>query len=211
MSGDAVTKLMLGTAAVIDVETTGLNPHRDEIVELAITLFRYDRVKGQVLEVVSEYSGLREPSCPIRRDATAVHGITRRMVQGLKLNYPRVRAMLREADFLVAHNAEFDRGFVERLAPSLRNRTWFCSLNGIDWEARGFASRRLEDLAAAHRIENPNHDAANRTTAGFPTNPLQIYSSTPNQWRPQQFGARCLARPYRSRYRSDCRARLYGF
>jgi hypothetical protein len=84
MSGDAVTKLMLGTAAVIDVETTGLNPHRDEIVELAITLFRYDRVKGQVLEVVSEYSGLREPSCPIRRDATAVHGITRRMVQVLR-------------------------------------------------------------------------------------------------------------------------------
>jgi DNA polymerase III subunit epsilon len=87
------------------------------------------------------------------------------MVQGLKLNYPRVRAMLREADFLVAHNAEFDRGFVERLAPSLRNRTWFCSLNGIDWEARGFASRRLEDLAAAHKIENPSAHRASGDVA----------------------------------------------
>jgi DNA polymerase-3 subunit epsilon len=161
---DAVTKLKLGTAAVIDVETTGLSLYRDEIVELAITIFRYDRVKGQVLEVVSEYSGLREPSCPIRRDATAVHGITRRMVRGLNLDYPRIRAMLRQADFIVAHNARFDRGLVERLMPSFRNKTWLCSLNGIDWEAKGFRSRRLEDLATAHEIENPcGHRASGDT------------------------------------------------
>jgi len=150
-----VTKPKFGTAAVLDVETTGLSPYSEEIVELAIALFRYDRVKGQVLEVVSEYSGLREPSCPMRREATAVNGITRRMVRGLNLDHTRIRAMLRQADFVVAHNAKFDRGFVERLMPSLRNKTWLCSLSGIEWAAKGFANRRLDDLAAAHEIENP--------------------------------------------------------
>lgn len=90
----------------------------------------------------------------MRRNALAVHGITRRMVRGLKLDYRRIRKMLRVADFVVAHNAGFDRRFVERLMPSFHNKSWLCSLNGIDWEARGFSSRCLEDLAAAHEIEN---------------------------------------------------------
>lgn len=179
-----MTKLKLGTAAVIDVETTGLNPHRDEIVEPAITLFHYNRVKGQVLEVVSEYSGLREPSCPMRRDATAVHGITRRMVRGLKLDYPRIWAMLRQADFIVAHNARFDRALVERLLPSFRNKTWLCSLGGIDWEAKGFTGRRLEDLAAAHRIENPCAHRASGDTATL----LALLSHRPRYRKPYLHG-----------------------
>jgi DNA polymerase-3 subunit epsilon len=175
-----VTKLRLGTAAVIDVETTGLSPYRDEIVELAITLFRYDPVKGRVLEVLSEYSGLREPSCPMRRDASAVHGITRHMVRGLKLDYRRIRTILREADFVVAHNATFDRGFVERLMPSSHNSSWLCSLNGIDWEARGFTSRRLEDLAAAHEIENPRAHRA----SGDASTLLALLSHRPRYSKP---------------------------
>jgi hypothetical protein len=40
----------VGTAVVLDIETTGFNPRCDEILELAITLFRYDRIAGHVLE-----------------------------------------------------------------------------------------------------------------------------------------------------------------
>jgi DNA polymerase-3 subunit epsilon len=76
----------IGTAAVLDVETTRVSPCADEIIELAMTLFRYDRVAGHVLDIVGEYSGLREPSCPIPRCASAVHGITRRLVRGLRFD-----------------------------------------------------------------------------------------------------------------------------
>src|SRR5438445_12396901 len=145
----------LGTAAVLDVETTGFSPCDDQIIELAMTLFRYDRVTGHLLETVAEYSGLREPSCPIHRSASQVHGITRGAVRGFRFDYRRIRAMLRQADFVVAHYAVFDRGFVQRLMPSFRSATWLCSRDDIDWWAKGFESRSLDDLAAAHEIENP--------------------------------------------------------
>jgi DNA polymerase-3 subunit epsilon len=173
-----VTKLRYGTAAV--VETTGLNPYADEIVELAITLFRYDRARGQILEIVSEYTGLREPSGPMRRGASDVHGITRRMVRGLKLDYRRIRTMLRKADFVVAHNAAFDRSFVERLMPSSNHMNWLCSLKGIDWEARGFTSRCLEDLAAAHEIATQRAHRAKGDTATL----LALLSHQPRRRKP---------------------------
>ena len=83
----------VGTAAVLDVETTGFSLYCDEIIELAMTLFRYDLASGHVLDIVGEYSGLREPSCPIPRFASAVHGITRRLVRGLQFDYRRIRTM----------------------------------------------------------------------------------------------------------------------
>jgi len=92
----------VGTAPVLDIETTGISHRNDEIIELAITLFRYDRVAGHILDIVGEYSGLREPSCPIPRCASTVHGITRPLVRGLRFDYRRIRRMLRRADFFVA-------------------------------------------------------------------------------------------------------------
>ena len=146
----------VGMGAVLDVETTGLSGRSDEIIELAIALFRYGRVDGRVLGVIGEYSGLRDPCCPIPQGASMVHGITRRMVRGLRLDYRRIRSMLQQAEFVVAHYAAFDRCFVERLMPSARRLKWLCSRDGIDWQAKGFEDRSLEVLALAHGIENPS-------------------------------------------------------
>ena len=151
----AILATNIGTAAVLDVETTGFSPRSDEIIELGLALFRYDRVSGRVLETVSNYSGLRQPSRSIPRHASAVHGITWRVVKGHRLDCGRIRSMLRQADFVVAHCAAFDHDFVVRLMPSFRRATWLCSRDGIDWWAKGFSSRSLEVLAAAHHIQNP--------------------------------------------------------
>lgn len=143
-----------GLAALVDVETTGLSPVRDEVVELALLLFAFDRRTGEVAGVVDEYVGLRQPSRPIPPAATAVHGIADDAVRGRVLDDRRVRALLDRAEFLVAHHAAFDRAFVTRLYPEAARKPWLCTVEGIDWRRHGFRSRRLQALLAAHGIRD---------------------------------------------------------
>ena len=90
-----------------DLETTGIKPKENMIVEVGAVLFDGDRaVKG--------YGTLVDPGMPIPPDASAVNGITGDMVRGK----PRIADVLADfADFcgdlpLVAHNAPFDFKFL---------------------------------------------------------------------------------------------------
>ena len=149
-------------AAFVDVETTGFSPARDEVIELAVILFRFHPSTGEGLGVVDEFSGLQEPSRPIPVGATAVHGITDDAVRGRALDHKRALGLLTRAEFLVAHNASFDRGFVVRMYPGLGPKSWMCSLRDIDWRRRAVVSQRLQDLLAMHGLQP---DQAHRALA----------------------------------------------
>ena len=153
MKGFVESNPRWGVAGFVDVETTGLSPYAEEIVELALVLFAFDRATGEIAGIVDQYVGLREPGKPIPPEATAVHGITGDLVRGKRLDDARVAELVARAEFLVAHNAAFDRAFVERLYPFVSLKPWLCSMRGIDWRGRGFPSRGLQNLLRAHRIE----------------------------------------------------------
>ena len=96
--------------AVVDVETTGGSPQRGH----RITEFAAVRVRGTG-EVVEEFSTLVNPLRPIPRFITALTGIDPAMVAAaprFEDIAERVRRVLAGAVF-VAHNAAFDRRFVE--------------------------------------------------------------------------------------------------
>ncbi|MBU0677589.1 MAG: 3'-5' exonuclease [Verrucomicrobia bacterium] len=99
-----------------DLETTGIAPEADRIVELGAVRF----VDG---EPQGTFTTLVNPECPIPFDASRVSGITDDMVRG----QPKITEVLPKfADFcgdldLVAHNAKFDYRFV--LAAVKRHKT----------------------------------------------------------------------------------------
>ena len=140
-------------AGLIDVETTGLDRYRDDIVELSIVLFSFRPDRGEIIEVIDTYVGLQEPSKPISQGAARVHGIAGDQVRGKSLDFDKVSAMLTRAHLLIAHNATFDYAFVTRLFAHAVERPWYCTMNGIDWRKEGYRSKGLQNLLAAHGVE----------------------------------------------------------
>jgi len=91
----------------LDIETTGLTPVVDRIVEIGAVKFR----NGEVIETFQE---LIDPQMPISPGAFAVNGITDEMVKGkptIDDVLPRFIEFLGEA-VLIAHNSPFDVGFL---------------------------------------------------------------------------------------------------
>jgi DNA polymerase III epsilon subunit family exonuclease len=92
----------------VDVETTGLSPTRDRLVEVAAVCAQ-DGVEDGVFEA------LVNPGRPIPWDALRIHGITDAMVRDCPPAGAVLPAFLdfcATADALVAHNARFDVAFL---------------------------------------------------------------------------------------------------
>jgi DNA polymerase-3 subunit epsilon len=84
---------------------------------------------------------------PIPPIAQEVTGINDDMVKGQRLDDAQVQAMVARADLIVAHNAGFDRPFVEARFPCFAQKSWACSFMDIDWKAAGAGSSKLSALA----------------------------------------------------------------
>lgn len=132
---------------VLDTETTGLDAKNERIIELAMLSVRVDLATGQPVGPVTTYESFEDPGKPIPPAITEITGIDDSMVRGQRINDARVAELVQAADLIVAHNAGFDRPFVEARLPVFATRAWNCSFAGIDWKAQGSGSAKLEFLA----------------------------------------------------------------
>jgi len=136
--------------AITDCETSGLSPDTDRIIDVAVVLYSVDHAC-----VIETWSSLVEQS-----DAgpTDIHGITTDQLKALGIPegmaYPKWYGWAGEADAILAHNAPFDRAFLEMahvahcdLEP---HSGWIDSLD-IEWPRRS-SSRSLVQLALAHGL-----------------------------------------------------------
>lgn len=149
---------------VVDVETTGLDPMRDEVIELGMNLFEY-YPDGRVHRLVDEFRRFRDPSRPIPPEITEITGITDEMVCGQSIDPGEVDTFIARAGLVVAHNATFDRRFCERLWPAFAGKAWACSLSQINWAAEGFDGSKLGYLLAGLGLFHTGHRAADDSLA----------------------------------------------
>jgi ATP-dependent DNA helicase DinG len=149
--------------AFLDVETTGFDPARDSVIEIAVAV-----AKGP--EVLERFSTLVDPGRPIPREATQLTGIDDALVAGA----PGIAGALAEAARLVgprdivAHNARFDAAFVlEAAARSGRSipGRWLDSLQLARIALPRLRSHRLSDLADAFGLPRAGHRAGDDVEA----------------------------------------------
>ena len=132
---------------VLDTETTGLDQRSERIIELAMLSVLVDTATGQPVGPVTTCESFEDPGKPIPPAITEITGIDDSMVRGQRIDDARVSELVQAADLIVAHNAGFDRPFVEARLPVFATRAWNCSFAGIDWKKEGSGSAKLEFLA----------------------------------------------------------------
>lgn len=164
-TGNFVPMPHMKRAVFLDVETTGLDSNVDEIIELAMVPFWYEE-SGHIAGVETGASALRQPQKPISAEVTRLTGITSDMVEGKTIDFAAAAAFAGDS-LIVAHNAGFDRRFVERFCPQLANNRWACSLSEIPWAAHGFESAKLSLIGQAHGFFYDGHRAVNDCYAGI--------------------------------------------
>lgn len=167
--------------AIIDVETTGLSPKKDRVLELAVV--RVD----QGGNVVDEWSTRFNPEGPV--GATHIHGIRQADVANAPLFRDVAASVVPYIAGLpiAAHNARFDLAF---LRAEFRRAGWdvpwlpaYCTLDGSHHYMPHLDRRRLVDCCWSARIPLTDaHSALGdaRATAGL----LRHYLQAPDRVRP---------------------------
>ncbi len=93
---------------VLDLETTGLSPQKDRIVEFAAVKYVMGREKESLVSLIN-------PGCGIPIEAEKINNISNQMVAdapSIEEFLPSIREFLGETP-IAAHNAPFDMGFLK--------------------------------------------------------------------------------------------------
>jgi DNA polymerase III epsilon subunit-like protein len=198
-----VSEQKSGEYVFIDVETTGLNPEVDEILEVAAVKFnKVGEILGTFYELCSPISG------QIPKEASDINGITMEKVAG-KSHYSDIRPAL--ADFigkrtLVGHNLKgFDIKFLKMqpvsmedtlemcrtIWPGKNNLTNACKRVGIKFDptkAHGatYDVEKGMELFLTLKSLNSKTDMFNtevRPTQVYSYSRIQLFHTCPYKWK----------------------------
>lgn len=203
---------------ILDTETTGLDWRAENIIELAMLAVDVDMQSGQPVGEVEVYEDFEDPGRPIPTEIVKLTGITDHDVKGQKLNEAKINAMVERADLIVAHNAGFDRPFVENRLEVFEHKAWACSFAGINWKAQGLGSAKLEFLCSelgwfydAHRAQVDCHALLRVLSSKLKTQPDDLPTSGLLQLLKSADQARTVIKAFGSPFETKDKLKARGY
>ena len=160
----------------LDIEATGLSYEKDKLIELGMVKFEYS-ADGRIFRILEEFSGYQDPHMPIPEFITQLTGISNDMVKGHQINEQSVAEYLDNVDLIIAHNAKFDRAFLEKTFPSLEPKAWGCSMYDIAWNTENIESHKLEYIAYKYNFFYEGHRAIIDCLVGIHILSRELYNS----------------------------------
>lgn len=99
------------TFVCFDLETTGLEPEKDQIIEVACTRFTFDGT-------IETFETLIDPGCPIPPESIEIHHITDEMVKGKPTIDTVLSSLLKfiGKEIVVGHGIPLDLAFLKAAA-----------------------------------------------------------------------------------------------
>ena len=121
----------------LDVETTGLSHEIDKVIEIALVPFEFSK-DGRIFRLLDGYSSLEDPKTALPQKIISLTGITNEMLHGKSFNDDEIKNIVASSKLVIAHNAIFDRKFLEKRFPFFNEKPWGCSLSQVSWSDKGF-------------------------------------------------------------------------
>lgn len=151
-------------AVVLDVETTGLDSSGDEVIEIGARKIGFDKDTGKVVWVGDSFQALQEVDRPLSEFVKRLTGLRDEDLEGKKIDWEEFDSFIAEAVIIIAHNASFDRPFVDKHSKASREKIWGCSSVQIDWD-QWFSGRKQEYLTLCHGFFCDAHRGLNDVDA----------------------------------------------
>ena len=136
---------MINNIAILDTETTHISPKDGNLIEIACIL--YNVPNKTIIQQAStllpsndnaafkinriSLSALAPPALPLTV-SPMIHAID---------------AMIVRSDYIVAHNAEFDKSWIEQKTILINEIPWICSCYDFKWPDECNGAKKLTDIA----------------------------------------------------------------
>ena len=101
----------------------------------------------------------QDPGWPVPPEITRITGLTDEDLAGQAIDAAAASELLARSHLVVAHNASFDRSFVEAVVPAAREVAWACSRHEVG-DPVAFPSRSLACLLCAYGAFAPDRHRA---------------------------------------------------
>lgn len=134
---------------IMDTETTGLDPSKGaKLIEFAAILYNIKHRVG-----IQYFSTLYPCTENPVQDINGIEAEATRAKMAVNSVTPHILEMFSCAEAVIAHNAEFDKKFLQQLpyGQILLNKQWICTKKDFKWPVM-LQRNRLQDICQAMNV-----------------------------------------------------------